>query len=191
MPRGVYPRKPGVQRRSKPLSERFSAKVDASGDCWLWTGRTLKNGYGVLRPGGGKRSDLVYAHRVAWKLATGSFPTPDALHTCDTPACVRNDESGTYEVDGRLLPRWGHLFEGTALDNARDRKAKGRDYLSLHAARPMGSRHHAAKLTDDDVRSIRLRRAAGDGPGVLAAEYGVDRVTIWAIAARRQRRHVV
>ena len=88
-------------------TERFWAKVDRSGDCWLWTGGTNVWGYGVHKVDG--RS--VAAHRFSWTLEKG--PVPQGLvvcHTCDTPACVRPD----------------HLFVGTQRDNIADMWAKGR-----------------------------------------------------------------
>lgn len=108
----------------KPLSVRFWAKVNKHGplphaeavrvhpeiagmQCWLWTGATQPSGYGKIAVG--NRVDRK-AHRVAWFLATGLWPSPMALHKCDNRLCVR-----------KL-----HLFEGTAGDNNRDCAAKGR-----------------------------------------------------------------
>lgn len=93
-----------------PLPDRFWPRVDKSGDCWLWTGARMKNGYGVVwlaEPIG--RMGLV--HRVAWELTNG--PIPDGLfacHRCDNPPCCNPD----------------HLFLGTVRDNALDMVAKGR-----------------------------------------------------------------
>ena len=88
--------------------ERFWSRVDRSpGGCWEWTGRRARGGYGeIWWHGRDQRS-----HRVAWELLEG--PIPEGLfvcHHCDNPPCVRTS----------------HLFLGTALDNNRDRQAKGR-----------------------------------------------------------------
>lgn len=99
--------------RAAPLDSRFEAKVDRSpgqgpkGECHLWTATTVK-GYGWIHVG----ADLgrAYAHRVAWFLATGEWPTLHVLHRCDTPGCVRFE----------------HLFLGSQTDNIRDMHAKGR-----------------------------------------------------------------
>lgn len=54
-----------------------------------------------------------------------------------------------------------------------------------------GSASHHAKLTEDDVRSIRIRHASGSGSyRTLAAEYGVSVPTIAAIVQRRTWSHV-
>lgn len=119
--------------------------------CWVWTGSRNKKGYGRFRLG----ARLVAAHRLAWQIR--SRTDPGALmvcHACDTPSCVRP----------------GHLFLGTALDNTRDCIAKGR--ARRGKARP-GQRHHAAKLTDEQVAEIRARAAAGESKRSIARSFGV------------------
>jgi hypothetical protein len=109
----------------------FWAKVErvALDGCWPWIGARNKQGYGVFwARNADDRRVMAAAHRVAWELASGQ-PVPDGMvvmHTCDRPACVRNDEIGTYLVNGKLLARFGHLVLGTAADNAADAAAKGR-----------------------------------------------------------------
>jgi hypothetical protein len=69
-----------------PVSERFWAKVDKSGDCWLWTAN--KNlGYGRFWL---HDTITVMAHRWAYEETHG--PIPDELeidHLCRNRACVR------------------------------------------------------------------------------------------------------
>lgn len=38
-----------------PLPDRFWPKIDASGDCWLYTGNTDRLGYGKIGLGGKRR----------------------------------------------------------------------------------------------------------------------------------------
>ena len=65
-------------------AERFWAKVDRSGECWLWTAATA-NGYGRFR----WRGRASFAHRVVYELEVG--PIPEGLqidHLCRTRNCV-------------------------------------------------------------------------------------------------------
>ena len=65
--------------------ERFWAKVEKTGACWLWTAQTDNQGYGIVSFGGRSRK----AHRVAWLMKVG--PLPDDLtidHLCRVRRCV-------------------------------------------------------------------------------------------------------
>lgn len=78
-----------VKRRVSDPTTRFWAKVDRSGDCWLWQGATVPRGYGKFQRG--RRGDgFAIAHRVAYEMTIG--PIPEGMHIdhlCRTPACVR------------------------------------------------------------------------------------------------------
>lgn len=68
------------------MEERFWAKVDRSGDCWLWTAAVVANrGYGMFSISG----RLTLAHRVSYELANGSIPPGMQVdHTCHVRRCV-------------------------------------------------------------------------------------------------------
>jgi hypothetical protein len=74
---------------------RFLSKIDASGDCWIWTGARNTDGYGIFGfrdPGVRNGVRHQVAHRSAWEILVG--PIPDGLvidHLCRTPACVNPD----------------------------------------------------------------------------------------------------
>lgn len=91
-----------------PIENRFWVRVKKTDTCWLWTGTKTRGGYG--RVWFNKRNQPVT--KIAWLLTYGEkFPEGlDACHKCDNPSCVRPD----------------HIFPGTALDNMRDAKRKGR-----------------------------------------------------------------
>lgn len=89
----------------------FESRIerDPNSGCWLWAGAMTGDGYGCVRPFGGKRN--VRAHRFSLQLR-GVDVAADAvvMHRCDTPACVNPD----------------HLRVGTHADNIADKIAKGR-----------------------------------------------------------------
>lgn len=102
--------KRGPQRR--PLAERFWARVDVRGpdECWPWIGYLDADGYGQIAEGG-RCSEPLATHRVAWEQVNGPIPDGmDICHSCDNPPCCNP----------------AHLFPGTHDDNMADMKAKGR-----------------------------------------------------------------
>jgi hypothetical protein len=187
-----------IGRPRTPVSQRFWAKVNKSGECWIWTGRPNAKGYGTIIKGG-RTGGLTMANRMAWTLASGDGPPSNRLvcHICDNPPCVRNDDHGTYTVDGTVYERWGHLFLGTASANAKDEKAKGR-YPSgdknpsrMHPeCLARGERQGSSKLTALEVAAIRKLLAFGTSVSAVARTYRVDRGTIRAVRDRRTWSHV-
>lgn len=158
------------QKNFKPLArptleERFWAKVDKSGGCWLWTAALNNRGYGQITI----NNRRVYAHRLSYEMANGPIPKRlEVLHECDTPNCVNP----------------AHLSLGTHLDNMKDMLSKGR------AGWQKGVLPHR-KLTDDDVREIKKRIKNGERNGDLARFFGVSPNTISGITHGRNRRHIV
>ena len=75
----------------RPVADRLWAKVDKTGECWIWTAMTAKNGYGKFRLSKPVRR-MALAHRVAYELEVG--PIPEGLqldHLCRNRSCVRPD----------------------------------------------------------------------------------------------------
>lgn len=178
--------------RSGPPIERFPEL----GSCWVYTGDTNAAGYGFLH----RRDEESLMHRRAWIAATGEALTSDDVigHVCDNPPCARNDSVGTYEVDGRLLPRRGHLFRGTQTDNAADKVAKGRQQRGdthYHRLRPdtirRGESVGNTRLTEALVRYLRKRYASG---GVtyhdLSEETGISAMAICRAVRGDSWKHV-
>ena len=166
---------------SRPIKQNVLSKevfypsvaVRGTRDCWEWTGKKTKAGYGQfwIYP------KYYYAHRMSWTLENGVIP-PNMLicHKCDNPGCVN--------------PK--HLFLGTYADNANDAKNKGRTRNRPH----YGITHKLAKLTEDDVREIRRlyrpspRKPSPFGGTGLAKRYGVANSLIHRIVKLQSWPHV-
>ena len=92
------------------LVQRFwsKVKIGTPESCWEWTGsKTGTMGYGSFALNG----KATNAHRAYWIMTHGPLDRKMFVcHKCDNPPCVNPS----------------HLFTGTALDNIRDCKAKGR-----------------------------------------------------------------
>jgi hypothetical protein len=110
------------------VNDYYRALYEETGECLIWTGGKDHDGYGKKWNNG--RNHLV--HRLVWAEANGPIP-PGLLvkHRCDQKAC--------YRVD--------HLEIGTNAGNVRESVER---WLV-----PFGETHGAAKLTADQVRTIR------------------------------------
>ena len=65
----------------------FWAKVDTSGDCWVWTGYRTPKGYGQVA----RLRRRLYAHRYALMLQGVDPGDAQVDHICHNRACVRLD----------------------------------------------------------------------------------------------------
>lgn len=94
-----------------------------------------------------------------------------------SPGLICRHVDGIPDHNDQSNLRWG-----THRENSRDK--------IHHGTILRGEDNPISKLTEDQVREIRRRRAAGEGRGPLASEFGVNRKTIVNIETRRQWRHV-
>jgi hypothetical protein len=147
-------------RRMRDPRERFLSKVDQSGECHLWRGALGQDGYGKFQLNGGGKQQHVRAHRYAFFLAHGRWPSEFVLHSCDTPACVNPE----------------HLSEGSQTENLIQCVVRGR--------------RSALRLNVDLVRCARERHAAGETTSAIARDLGVKRETLDGAIQRRSWRHV-
>lgn len=175
----------------KSIEERFWAKVNKDGPvpehmphlgpCWVWTGSRFPLGYGTVSVASRQNQG---AHRVSWRLTQG--PIPEGLmvcHRCDNRPCVRPS----------------HLFLSTAKGNFDDMVRKGRRNVArgdrlFFARHPemlvRGENHRCAKLTEEQVRELRARVAAGERQADLAREAGISRASMSKMILRESWKHV-
>lgn len=148
-----------LYRRTTLLDLFFSRINYGLSDCWYWVGGRSYIGYGKVAAARNYGSKEIAAHRLSWELFNG--PVPDSfkvLHRCDVRACVNP----------------AHLFLGSQADNVADMVAKGRDrQIPLH-----GEANPQARLTTEQVRSIRVASEAGEAQGAIARRFGVAVMTV-------------
>lgn len=143
-----------------PYIERFWSRVDASGDCWEWTGGRDRNGYARFHLGFQPRpAELV--HRIAYRLLVGPIqPGLQLDHLCRVRHCVNPD----------------HLEPVTATVNVRRSTAPARQLQKTHCPsghpydqentyfQPDGARRcrlcHRIRMRVENVRSRRAARVA-------------------------------
>ena len=118
--------------------------------CIVWKRACTQRGYGVKWTNG----KAVYVHRLTWESEHGAIPDGMCvLHSCDNPPC--------FNVD--------HLFLGTHAENMADMKRKGRNINQAFSQ---------AKLTPEQVKSIREQIDSGVMLTKIATKYGVHKNTI-------------
>lgn len=171
---------------SLTLLRGLMERARKNGECLEWNGGRNSRGYGVVS----YRGRQTTAHRLVLMLTTGVRPNQYACHKCDNPPCIRPD----------------HLFAATPSENMRDAARKGRVYstktplqrqrlsasvkkaiLEGRLPRPRGADCSFAKLTEREVRDIRLKRMPQNK---YAALYGVSQSLIALIQGRKVWRHV-
>lgn len=142
---------------------RFMARVDTSGECWVW-----KPTVNSSRKYGKVQIDkkTLAAHRVAYEHWKGDIPEGLIVcHSCDNPACVNPD----------------HLWLGTYKDNMHDASVKNR------MCRRFGEANVQAKLTAEQVISIREDTRS---QSAISVDYGVDQSTISLIKHGKRWRFI-
>lgn len=150
---------------------RFHKKYAKQDGCWLWLGGKDRDGYGMVKFCGRQ----FRAHRVMYEIATGPIPRGlIVMHTCDNPGCVNSQ----------------HLLTGTYKDNTQDMIRKGRKHLTIGSKAQRGTLNGKARLTEDDVREIRRRHAAGEMQIDLGPEFGITQGAVHKVISRRTWKHV-
>lgn len=137
--------------------------------CWEWDGsRNPQTGYGQLSSWENGKRRLYTAHRIAFRAFHGEIPDGlMVLHACDNPPCFNP----------------AHLSVGSQKDNMDDMTSKGRDRKKPN----LGSKHHAAKITEADAVAI---RSSADTLETLSARYGLSFSALSAIRTGRNWTHV-
>lgn len=141
-----------------------AALVFETDECIKWPYGTFAAGYGALTVDGEPKG----AHRMVCIASYGPPPSDlhEAAHSCGFPACVNKR----------------HLRWATRAENMADKLA--------HGTSNEGEKHPNAKLTAEQVITIRQLVASGMKQRAVASAFGIHIVTVSGIHLRRRWTHI-
>lgn len=166
----THSRRPVALTATPDLGARLLARsVRTDTGCLEWTGSRDRSGYGWIRVGHGRaNAKTVKTHRASFAAFVRPIEDGEEIcHSCDNPPCLEPS----------------HLRAGDHQSNIAEMIDRGRRRPDSVA--PKGENHPAAKLTADQVREIRARRASGEKYDALVAAFGVTKTTISEICTRK------
>lgn len=184
--------------RKPTAEERFWDKVDKRGpdECWLWTASYFDSGYGVFNFRGRQAGR---AHVFSYLIHKGPLPEDKPLvgHICNNRKCVNPAHlyACNSAENSRYMAECGRSLKGDK-NGAHihiDRVLRGDNHPAhLHPETRQGEANGHAKLTEDDVRSIRSLYATGNFlQKELAQKFGVHQGMISAVVLRKFWAHVI
>jgi hypothetical protein len=174
-----------VRGTNHTFARRVFAYVDASGDCWEWTGTIRDDGYGTIGKGGRGAGNMV-AHKAVRELLVGSYPDEMVHdHLCRNRSCVNPDHGEIvtpgentkrgYGASGlnrrRKTCKRGHPLDG------RSRSGKRTVRYCKICTRERGRANyvpHPSYFDADRAREVIMRSKAGERPADIARAMGID-----------------
>jgi len=154
------------------LPPRFWINTELTDSCWIWIGARSGGNYGWFQWEG----KGVRPHRLVWSILFGEIPEKMMIcHKCDNPPCFNPS----------------HLFIGTRSDNQKDSARKRRsNFFTNQILSSRGEDRYNAKLTDEEVREIKMELARGTSVRAIARIYPAGRSTITRIKKGLQWAHI-
>jgi hypothetical protein len=140
-------------------ASKFWSRVDASGDCWEWTGSKLPTGYGRFSL---RKSHAPYAHRVVWHVLIGPLdPDTEIDHRCFNTSCVNPDHlEPVTRIENLRRARWS----GGKMRAARTHCPKGHPYDEENTSWTR-DRRRQCKACGRLKAKVKWLRKKGDRPG--------------------------
>ncbi len=140
-------------RRVKPEIERFWLKVEKSSNCWLWNGKTTKQGFGVFSLEGGAR---ILAHRYYWQFLFGGISNAILLmHTCPNAHCV-NPEHLKEIARSERFSKVRHVPEPQPVEERFWSKVRKTDSCWIWAGRK--AKHGYGSFRPDHIKCVATHR---------------------------------
>lgn len=113
-------------------------------------------------------------HKASFLIYKGEIPeSMHVCHKCDNPICTNPD----------------HLWLGTHKENNDDKISKGRARYK-QPPQKKGSENGASKLSDEQVKEIKIFLEKGLTSRKLARQYGVSKTTILRIKNGNNWNHI-
>lgn len=160
------------EQKFERLKKSFEKHVIRQEGCWSWKGPIDKGGYSVMscRPEIGSNK----GHKASWLIYHGEIPKYMYIcHKCDNPICTNPD----------------HLWIGTSKQNNDDKISKGRARYILPPHK-IGSENGSSKLTEDQVKQIKMLISSGRSCYGIGKEFNVSKTTILRIKNGKNWGHV-
>lgn len=182
-----------VPRTNHTFARRVFAYVDASGDCWEWTGTTDEDGYGVIGRGG-RGSGMLKAHGAVWQLLVGAIPDGMVYdHLCRSHSCVNPDHGeivppgentkrgygASFGLGARTVCGYGHPLDGIRKNRNKIVRYCKTCRREKQAAKYVPKPRH---FDADRAREVIVRYKAGERPADIARAIGISLNTAKRIA---------
>ena len=180
--------------KNGPLPDQNNPHYAGLECCWQWMAGKFPRGYGQFHIA----SYPYGAHRIAFRIAKGEIGDGlSIMHICDNPSCCNPShlKTGTPAENNRDSANKGRTASGdkNASRLRPERVARGdRHGARLHPETVRrGESHGKAKMTEEKVREIRNKHAAGGiSKRALAREFRLTKGAIQFIIIRKNWAHV-